>query len=376
MTIAMLLANTLRAASRPSAVARIGCRRQSTRLEERYGRRKVRKGRGDRGDQRGPSLHRHVPRLVRGPRGDQRGPRPVSGFAEAAGIDTSFSAWQSFDFIDLVLAGDDRRCRRLARSRPRWRRRRAAGRGQRDHRGARDPELHLRRLEHHQHARSEAPYDLDRKLWLFVGLVLTAGSPTAAGARCGGGHHVLRPGGPVRRSDGERCAAAAGGPRRHRPARRHQHPTAAASPPGHVPERSGSSARRRGERGGRPRAAAAVLRSLRERCGVLSRRRSAAWRATRDGHRDDRHHRVDPDRARQQAAVGDVERLGAVHGAVGAGHAAARVAVHARCAHRVKRLQAQRARGAGERPRTRRSAPRQRRRRRRSADRPRVAPAA
>ena len=94
----------------------------------------------------------------------------VEGIAEAAGIDTSVSAWQAFDFIDIVLAVTIVVAVGLALmsamaqtvALPVAASSITAGLG------ILSTLLVLYRV-------IDTPYDLDRKFWLFVGLVLTAG---------------------------------------------------------------------------------------------------------------------------------------------------------------------------------------------------------
>jgi hypothetical protein len=96
------------------------------------------------------------------------------GFAEAAGIDTTFNAWQSYDFTDLLLlvtivvAVGGAIATLMARdvAMPVAVSALTAGLGILSFIFVGWSIINTP---------SEGPVDLDRKLWLFVGLVLTAG---------------------------------------------------------------------------------------------------------------------------------------------------------------------------------------------------------
>ena len=188
--------------------------------------------------------------------------------------------------------------------------------------------------------------DVSRKIGVFLGLLAAdRQSPTAAGLSMQEeGSSFERPG---RRAGG---AEPPPPPPRRRPSHRHR------------PRRSARGERqllRRPPSGGRRRSVERV-RELRRHAG---------------GHGDDRHHRVDADRAGQKAAVGDVESVDAVDGPVGADDAALGPRRPCgRCPSGGRPRGAAAGAAGGEASRSAIRARRDRRDARRSADRPRWRP--
>ena len=104
-------------------------------------------------------------------------------FAEAAGVDTSLNAWQSFDFTDIVLlvtivvAVGGAIATLMARDVG------APGGRERDHGRPRDSQPAVRAFRI-INTPSSGDLDLDREFWRLPGPAAAAASPTAAGSGC------------------------------------------------------------------------------------------------------------------------------------------------------------------------------------------------